>query len=70
MTAILKSCDGKPVACTGEYIEGMNAREIVETMKRNSFQTNLTVEVYMQKTLDKSVCTAIFSRRMTRPWNS
>ena len=45
--------DGTPVACTGEYIEGANATEIVEAMKRNPFQIDLTVEEYMRKTLDK-----------------
>jgi len=45
--------DGKPVAFTGEYIEGANATEIVEAMKMNPFQIDLTVEEYMRKILDK-----------------
>lgn len=45
--------DGKPVACTGEFIEGTNAREIVEAMKRNPFQIHLTVEEYMRNILDR-----------------
>jgi hypothetical protein len=45
--------DGNPVACTGEYLEGANATEIVEAMKKNPFQIGLTVEEYMRKTLGK-----------------
>jgi len=45
--------DGKPVAFTGEYFEGANATEIVEAMKMNPFQIDLTVEEYMRKILDK-----------------
>ena len=45
--------DGIPVACTGEFFEGANATEIVEAMKKNPFQIDLTVEEYMRKTLDK-----------------
>jgi len=45
--------DGTPVAYTGEYFEGANATEIVETMKKNPFQIDLTVEEYMRKILDK-----------------
>jgi len=45
--------DGKPVAFTGEYYVGANATEIVEAMKKNPFQIDLTVEEYMRKILDK-----------------
>ena len=45
--------DGKPVAFTGEYYVGANATEIVESMKMNPFQIDLTVEEYMRKILDK-----------------
>ena len=45
--------DGKPVAFTGEYYVGANATEIVEAMKMNPFQIDLTVEEYMRKILDK-----------------
>ena len=45
--------DGTPVAYTGEYFEGANATEIVEAMKKNPFQIDLTVEEYMRKILDK-----------------
>ena len=36
--------DGTPVAYTGEYYVGANATEIVEAMKKNPFQIDLTVE--------------------------
>ena len=36
--------DGNPVAYTGEYYVGANATEIVEAMKKNPFQIDLTVE--------------------------
>ena len=45
--------DGTPVAYTGEYYVGANATEIVEAMKKNPFQIDLTVEEYMRKILDK-----------------
>ena len=45
--------EGKPVAFTGEYYVGANATEIVEAMKKNPFQIDLTVEEYMRKILDK-----------------
>ncbi len=45
--------DGNPVAYTGEYYLGANATEIVEAMKKNPFQIDLTVEEYMRKILDK-----------------
>ena len=45
--------DGNPVAYTGEYYVGANATEIVEAMKKNPFQIDLTVEEYMRKILDK-----------------
>lgn len=45
--------DGTPVAYTGEYFEGANATEIVEAMKKNPFQIDLTVEEYMRKILVK-----------------
>ena len=45
--------DGIPVACTGEFFEGVNATEIVEAMKKNPFHIDLTIEEYMRKILDK-----------------
>ena len=43
--------DGRPVDCSGEYIFGKTALDVVEGMTLNPFQSHLTPIEFMEQTL-------------------
>ena len=44
--------EGTPVECTGEFLTGKTALDIVEQMKMNPFSGSLTPLTFMRQTLD------------------